>query len=100
MWSPYPFQSPIFTSNTYMIARFRGKLAELVNETATMALQLQGSPPTEDTWAQGYEIYRKLMQWDRDLPRKLLQERNSTPHSLCLRYVFQLHPSQRPYHAK
>jgi hypothetical protein len=74
-----------------MIARFRGKLAEMVNETATMALQLQGSPPTADTWAQGYEIYRKLIQWEHKLPRKLLQERNSTPHSLCLRYVFLLH---------
>lgn len=87
MWSPYPFQSPIFASNTYKIARFRGRLAELVNESATLSLGLRDSTPTKSTWDQGIEIYRKLLQWESELPPEILLERNSTPHSLCLRYV-------------
>jgi hypothetical protein len=88
MWSPYPFQTPIFASNTYKIARFRGKLADLVNETAALSLKLRDSTPTEDSWTRGCEIYWKLLQWDQELPPEILQGRNSTPHNLCLRCVF------------
>lgn len=90
-WTPYPFQTPIFASNTYKIARFRGKLAGLVNETATFSLQLRDSGPSENSWAQGCEIYEKLLQWNQELPLEIQQERKSTPHCLCLRYVFLFH---------
>lgn len=59
----------------------------MVNESATLALQLRDSAPDEGSWAQGSEIYRKLLQWESELPPEILQERNSTPHSLCLRYA-------------
>ncbi|OOQ85524.1 putative C6 transcription factor [Penicillium brasilianum] len=89
MWTPYPFQTPIFASNTYKIARFRGRLAGLVNETATFSLQLRDSGPSENSWAQGCEIYEKLLQWNQELPLEIQQERKSTPHCLCLRMYYQ-----------
>lgn len=97
MWSPYPFQTPIFASNTYKIARFRGRLAGLVNETATLSLQIRDSGPTEDSWAQGCGIYGRLLQWNQELPLDIQQERKSTPHSLCLQYAF-LHRSSKTLH--
>ena len=76
-----------------MITRLRCDLATLVNQASILALDLQDAPPTEATWAQACLIHRKLVEWELRFPPELLLERNSTPHALCLRYVF-LHDYQ------
>ncbi|KAJ5489106.1 hypothetical protein N7539_003996 [Penicillium diatomitis] len=88
-WSPYPFQSPIFAAQTYMITRLRCGLATLVNQVSILALSLEDSQPTKATWIQACEIHRNLRQWERDLPAEFLLARNSTPHALCLRMTYQ-----------